>query len=119
MKVQWIIIIALVFALITAILATANVGPVPLNYIFGVTDIPLILVIFGSVLTGGLIVGWFGIVRQYQLQRTIKRLERELESARNEVKEPKNTEVKASGDAVPQQKAADGDEAQNSFSQDK
>jgi lipopolysaccharide assembly protein A len=80
MKMQWTLIFALVFALITAVFAVINVGPVQVNYLFGSADIPLILVILGSTLLGGLITGLFGIIRQYRLQRRIKFLEAELAS---------------------------------------
>lgn len=78
MRIQWTVIFALLFALITAIFAVLNVESVPVNYIFGEARIPLILVILGCTLLGGLIVGMFGIVRQYRLQRTIKHLEKQL-----------------------------------------
>jgi lipopolysaccharide assembly protein A len=80
MKMQWTLIFALVFALITAVFAVINVGPVQVNYLFGSADIPLILVILGSTLLGGLITGLFGIIRQYRLQRRIKFLEAEIAS---------------------------------------
>ncbi len=78
MKVQWSLIFALIFALLVAIFAVANVGPVPVNYVFGVSELPLILVILGSALVGGLIVGLFGIIRQYRMQRRIKQQDKQL-----------------------------------------
>jgi lipopolysaccharide assembly protein A len=77
-KTQWTLISALIFALITAIFAVINVAPVQVNYLFGSAQIPLILVILSSTLLGGLIVGLFGIIRQYKLQRRIRQLEAEL-----------------------------------------
>lgn len=81
MKMQWILISALVFALITAVFAVVNVDQVQVNFIFATTSTPLILVILTSTLLGGLIVGLFGIVRQYKLQRKVKQLERQLQEA--------------------------------------
>jgi putative membrane protein len=78
MKVQWSLIFALIFALLVAIFAVVNVDPVPVNYVFGVAESPLILVIIGSALVGGLIVGLFGIIRQYRLQRKINQLQKQL-----------------------------------------
>jgi lipopolysaccharide assembly protein A len=77
-KTQWTLISALLFALITAIFAVINVAPVQVNYLFGSAQIPLILVILSSTLLGGLIVGLFGIIRQYKLQRRIRQLEADL-----------------------------------------
>lgn len=78
MKTQWIIICALIFALITAIFAVANVEPVPVDYVFGTSQIPLILVILGAALLGGLVVGLYGITLQYRLQRKIRQLNKTL-----------------------------------------
>lgn len=78
MKMQWILISALVFALITAVFAVVNVDPVQVNFMFVTTSTPLILVILTSTLLGGLIVGLFGMVRQYKLQRKVKQLEKQL-----------------------------------------
>jgi putative membrane protein len=81
MKMQWILICALLFALITAVFAVVNVEPVQVNFIFAQTSTPLILVILTSTLLGGLIVGLFGMVRQYKLHRKVKHLEKQLHDA--------------------------------------
>lgn len=78
MKLQWTLILALLFALLTGIFAVINVETVHVNFLFATTDIPLILVILGSTLLGSLIVGLFGIIRQYKLQRHIRSLEKQL-----------------------------------------
>ncbi len=82
LKFQWNLILGLLFALIVAIFAVVNVDSVRVNFVFGYTEIPLILIILGSALLGGLIVGMFGILRQYKQQRQIKKLEKELEQLR-------------------------------------
>ncbi|MEH7237443.1 LapA family protein [Bacillus sp. JJ1562] len=79
MRFQWSLILGLIFALIIAIFAVVNVDSVRVNFVFGYTEIPLILIILGSALLGGLIVGMFGILRQYKQQRQIKKLEKEIE----------------------------------------
>ncbi|MBD0381150.1 LapA family protein [Paenibacillus sedimenti] len=81
MKMQWILICALIFALITAIFAVINVEPVQVNFMFAQTNTPLILVILTSTLLGGLIVGMFGMIRQYKLQRKVRQLEKQLQDA--------------------------------------
>ncbi|MDE5415032.1 LapA family protein [Alkalihalobacterium chitinilyticum] len=74
MRGQWGFILGIIAALIIAIFAVINVEAVRVNYLFGTADWPLILVIIGSVLMGGIIVGAVGMVKVYQLQQEIKRL---------------------------------------------
>lgn len=84
MRTQWMVISALLFALVTAIFAVINVDKVQVNLGFVQTQSPLILVILISTLLGGLTVFLFAIFRQLKLYRTIKLLEKriaELESA--------------------------------------
>ncbi|MFB9329213.1 lipopolysaccharide assembly LapA domain-containing protein [Paenibacillus aurantiacus] len=78
MKVQASIIVAFIFALLIALFAVVNVEAVPVDYVWGQSNVPLILVIIGSALFGGLAVGLFGIVRQYRLTRRIKTLEKQM-----------------------------------------
>ncbi|OMF61807.1 hypothetical protein BK139_05630 [Paenibacillus sp. FSL R5-0490] len=89
MKFQWTLLFGFLFALIVAVFAVINVDNVTVNYVFGESQWPLILVILGSVLMGGLIVGSVGIVRIYSLQRQVKLLKRENEKlqAGNSVKD--------------------------------
>jgi putative membrane protein len=82
-KIQWTLISALVFALLTAVFAVINVEPVRVNFGFAETSTPLILVILTSTLLGGLIVGLFGIIRQYRLQRRIRGLEKRVNELEN------------------------------------
>ncbi|MFB5760479.1 LapA family protein [Paenibacillus medicaginis] len=79
MRLQWSLISALIIALLTAIFAVINVKAVQVNLLFQVVEIPLILLILGCTLLGGLIVGSLGMFRQFKLQREIKRLTRQLE----------------------------------------
>lgn len=78
MRIQWSLILGMVFALITAIFAVINVDPVPVNLLFGSVSLPLILLILGSTLLGGIIVGAFGIYRGYRMQKEIKTLNAKL-----------------------------------------
>lgn len=77
MKIQWNLILALLFALIVAVLAVVNVEAVQIDYVFGTSELPLILIILGSALLGGLIVGSIGLFRNFMLQRKIKALTKE------------------------------------------
>jgi uncharacterized integral membrane protein len=109
---QWTLICALIFALLTAVFAVVNVEPVRVNFAFAETTTPLILVILSSTLLGGLIVGLFGIIRQYRLQRRIRGLERriqELESASSAVSVPAvigDTSVATAAEATSAETAA-------------
>ncbi|TWT09039.1 lipopolysaccharide assembly LapA domain-containing protein [Planomicrobium sp. CPCC 101079] len=78
MKIQWLILIGLVFAVIIALFAVVNVDPVPVNYMFGTAQWPLILVILASALLGFLLSGVFALVRTYSLQRKVKALQKEI-----------------------------------------
>lgn len=78
MKRQWGLIFTLIFALLIAFFSVVNVNSVKVNYIFGSANWPLILVILVSVLLGALLLGSFGIVRMFRLQRKISRLQKEL-----------------------------------------
>lgn len=78
MKTQWFLIISLVFALLVAVFAVFNVEPVRVNFLFAEASIPLILVILGCTLLGGMSVASFGAVRHFKLQRKIRALEAEV-----------------------------------------
>lgn len=87
MRVQWNLILALIFALIVAIFAVVNVDAVRVDYVFGTTNLPLILIILGSALLGGLIVGSIGLFRNFMLQRQVKQLTKEKEQLEGNVDE--------------------------------
>ncbi|MFJ5716757.1 lipopolysaccharide assembly LapA domain-containing protein [Neobacillus sp. NPDC093127] len=73
MKKQWNLIVVLLLILIIAVFSVINVEPVTVNYLFGKAEWPLILVIIGSVLLGALLAGLIGMMKIYQLQRTLKK----------------------------------------------
>ncbi|AJY74070.1 LapA family protein [Paenibacillus beijingensis] len=85
MKTQWFLILALLFALVIAIFAVINVEPVGVNFLYKTTQIPLILVILASALLSGLMVGMFGIIRIFRLQRTIRSLEKQVAELKLEI----------------------------------
>ncbi|MGF9698324.1 LapA family protein [Paenibacillus sp. MABNR03] len=83
MKMQWTLIAGLVFALLTGIFAVINVDSVQVNLLFNTVQIPLILLILGCTLIGGIIVGSYGIFRQYRLQRENKQLKLRISELEN------------------------------------
>ncbi|WLR49978.1 DUF1049 domain-containing protein [Bacillus tianshenii] len=90
MKIQWSMLLAIIFAVIVAVFAVINVDAVEVNYLFGTAQWPLILVILCSVLMGALIIGFGGLVRIYKLQRQVKGLEREKAELEAEVAQQNN-----------------------------
>ncbi len=93
MKFQWTLLLSFFFALVVAIFAVINVDPVTVNYLFGTAEWPLILVILGSVLMGGIIVGSVGLFRLFVAQRKVKSLTRENEKLHEELAKDKNTNL--------------------------
>lgn len=98
MKGQWGLITGLIIVLIIAVFAVINVDPVTVNYGFGEADWPLVLVILGSVLMGGLMVGLVGMFKIHRLQQEIK----QLKSGKNDTESKKNKDSKNKGEPKPQ-----------------
>ncbi len=94
MKAQSSIILAIIFAVLIAIFAVINVDAVPVNYLFGTSEIPLILVILFSVLMGSLLTGAFGFVKVFKLQKEIKALRTKQNNSATIIEEdPKLSEL--------------------------
>lgn len=72
MKVQWTFIAGLVFAIIIAFFAVLNIEQVPVNYLIGQSQWPLILVILGSALLGAIISMSFSAVKLFKNGREHK-----------------------------------------------
>lgn len=85
MKSQWLLVLSFIFAIIIAILAIANVTKIPVNYIFGKTEWPLILVILGATLLGILLSASFGLYRSFNRSKEIKNLKNSLLIAEQKV----------------------------------
>lgn len=77
MKVQGMMILSLLLALLIAIFAVVNVETVEVNYIFGQAKWPLILIILGSVFIGATITGSLSFLRIYRLEQEIKQLKKQ------------------------------------------
>jgi putative membrane protein len=107
MKFQWSLLFGLLFAIIIALFAVYNVDAVPVNYVFGTAQWPLILVILGSALLGALLSGTVAIYRSFILARKVKHLEKELElkdasigSLQNELVAQNNSKQSSFGETV-------------------
>ncbi|WP_338552980.1 lipopolysaccharide assembly protein LapA domain-containing protein [Paenibacillus sp. KS-LC4] len=85
MKAQTMLISALLFAFVIALFAVINVNSVQVNFMFAQAQIPLILVILASTLIGGLVIGLFGMVRVFRLQRQVKLLNKQVNELTVEV----------------------------------
>ena len=78
MKFQWNLLLGLLFAIIIAVFAVFNVDAVPVNYVFGVAQWPLVLVILCSALLGAAVSGFFAMFLSFQSTRRIKVLQKEM-----------------------------------------
>jgi putative membrane protein len=84
MKTLWMFVCVVVIALVTAMFAVVNTSLVPVHLVVLDAELPLIVIILGSTLLGGLIVGLIGMIKQFKLKRTIKQLERQLDDMKRE-----------------------------------
>lgn len=76
MKLQSLVLIAFVFAVLITIFAVINVDTVPVNFVFGTADWPLILVILVSALMGFLLSGSVALAKIYSLQKDKKAMQK-------------------------------------------
>ena len=74
MNYQGYAILSLIFVIIIAVFAVANIDPVPVNYLFGVAQWPLILVILGSAVLGFLIATLLNIWKKLSRKRSKSRM---------------------------------------------
>src|SRR4051794_3200071 len=79
MKFQWTWFFALLFAILIAVFSVANVEAVPVNYVFGKTEWPLVLVILGAALLGALVSGLFAAFRSFLTRKHRNELLKEIE----------------------------------------
>jgi len=81
------LILALIFSLLIALLAVANTEPVTLNYIFGKTNLPLIILILGSAFAGALAIGLFSLFRGISNALAFRQARHEKEALQKKVKD--------------------------------
>ena len=78
MKFQWSWVLGLLFAIIIAVFSVMNVDKVPVNYGFGVSEWPMVLIILASALLGAAISGFIALFRSVVTSRRIKELMKEV-----------------------------------------
>lgn len=66
------LIFTLLVALLVAIFAVQNAAPVAINLFWTVTEVPLVLVILGSVLAGAMIVFLIAIWREFRIKKSVR-----------------------------------------------
>ncbi|WP_141433835.1 lipopolysaccharide assembly LapA domain-containing protein [Bacillus sp. 03113] len=87
MKGQINLIIALLFAIVIALFSILNGNTVKFNYLFGTAQWPLVLIILGSALIGGLAIASFGFVRIIRMRNTISQLKKELDQKNKQIEQ--------------------------------
>jgi lipopolysaccharide assembly protein A len=81
------LILGLVFSLIIAIVALANNEMVSVNYIFGRSEVSLILLILGSAVAGALAMGLFSIFRGIRNALAFREIRHKLGESQKKVKD--------------------------------
>ncbi len=84
------VIIMLLFAIIVAVFAVMNIQPVVIDYLFGKAEIQLIFVIIFSIFIGALFMFILSSMKQIQLTRKLKSIEKENTKLKAEVEEFEN-----------------------------
>lgn len=69
---MFLLILTLLFALLVAIFAVQNAAPVSINLFWITTQVPLVLVILGSVLAGAVIVVLIAMWRKIRPKKKIR-----------------------------------------------
>lgn len=80
------LILGLIFSLVIAIIALINNETVTVNYVFGRTEISLILLILGSAVTGALAMGLFSLFRSIRTAFAFRKLRQQQKALQKQVK---------------------------------
>lgn len=102
MKKQWSTVFLIVLALIVVIFSVINVNPVGINFGFTIVEIPLAIVLIGTLLIGVLMAVLLstGIILKYKseqkkLQKSLTTFETEKEAEKTELMQEHQKEVQA------------------------
>jgi putative membrane protein len=93
--VQWRVVAAILFALIVAVFAVVNVHAEPVDFVFVRVHVPLVLIILGAALCGGLAVFTVGLASSLRLLKETRTLRAELQEARAHVQASADQETAA------------------------
>ncbi|MBM7648993.1 putative integral membrane protein [Bacillus ectoiniformans] len=99
MKTQTTLLLSVLFAIVIAIFAVINVEPVTVNYLFGQSEWPLVLVIIFSVFMGALLSFLLSLFRTLGLRRQNKVLIHQIENLKKELHELKQRNQTEAGTA--------------------
>ncbi len=80
------LILGLVFSLLIAIVALANNDTVTVSYLFGRSDVSLILLILGSAFAGALVMGLFSLFRSIRTAFAFREMRHQQEDLRKKLK---------------------------------
>ncbi|MCJ7806762.1 MAG: LapA family protein [Clostridia bacterium] len=80
------LILGLIFSLFIAIVALVNNETVTVNYVFGRTEISLILLILGSAVAGALAMGLFSLFRSIRTAFAFRKLRQQQKTLQKQVK---------------------------------
>ena len=75
---QWSLILSILFAIVIAVFAVLNIEPVQVNYLFGNTQMPLILIILFTALLGAAISGFMAMFKSISAHKRINDLKKEM-----------------------------------------
>ncbi|WP_432358439.1 LapA family protein [Sporosarcina sp. UB5] len=78
MKMQWSLLLSILFAIIIAVFAILNIESVQVNYLFGKAQLPLILVILFTALLGAAISGFLSMFKSIRANRQINMLKKDM-----------------------------------------
>lgn len=93
MKKRFILVALIALILMTIVLALANRQVVTVHYLFGRFQLPLILVIFGSILVGVVLSYLFNVVRFFQLKHRVKQLTEDKAELERQLSQQSNSDV--------------------------
>ena len=79
------IIFALLFSLVIAVFALANMQPIVINYLFGQDEISVVLIILGSAALGALTIGVLNLVWRVKTGFRFREYERKVENLSEKV----------------------------------
>ena len=97
MKVQWTLIVALLFSLIVAVFALVNNELVVVNFLFSTVEISLVLLILGSAAAGAVIMVFLSLVRHVQVGFQMRDLKKKVTVLEEDLKAREELSAREAG----------------------